>query len=284
MDKPKGYVDASYLEVVGDLVRRQKEHTYELMHLRPGDRALDVGCGSGTDTIAMARKVGPTGHVTGVDYDPQMIAIADREADKAGVRAWVTHRQADASALPFESSAFDSCRSERLFIHLAEPGRALSEMVRVTKPGGWLVVFDPDWGTQSIDTPEVDTERKLARVHAERRMNNGYSGRQLYRLFKQQRLADLSIEVLGSSWTDYAFTRRIFKLEESEQDALDAHIITEEELERWRAALARADSDGVFFASLTVVLIAGRKPGNASPVPPTQSGMPSTGGLQSGSD
>jgi SAM-dependent methyltransferase len=209
----------------------------------------------------MARWVGPTGQVTGVDYDPEMIAIADREAEKAGVRPWVTHRQAEASALPFKSNAFYACRSERLFIHLVDPQRALSEMVRVTKPGGWVVVFDPDWGTQSIDTSEVDIERRLARVHAER-MNNGYSGRQLYRLFKLQKLGDLSLEVLASSWVDYALTRRIFKLDEVEQDALEGHIITEEELRRWRAALAQADSDGVFFASLTAVLTAGRKLGN----------------------
>lgn len=258
MDKPKGYVDTGYLEVLGGVLRREKEHTYELMHLRTGDQVLDVGCGPGIDTVAMARMVGPTGQVTGVDYDPEMIAAANREAEKAGVRAWVTHQQADATDLPFDSNKFDACRSERLFIHLAEPKRALSEMVRVTKSGGWVVVLDPDWGTQSIDSPEVDIERRIARVHADR-LNNGYSGRQLYRLFKEQGLTDLSIQVGTAPWTDYALTRRIFKLTETEQDALGAHIITEEELGRWRAALARADSDGVFFATVTGVTIAGRK-------------------------
>jgi hypothetical protein len=59
-------------------------------------------------------------------------------------------------------------------------------MARVTKPGGWVVVWDADWGTLSINTPEVELERRLVRVHAERELNNGYAGRQLYELFKRQ--------------------------------------------------------------------------------------------------
>ena len=56
----------------------------------------------------------------------------------------------------------------------------------MTKSGGWLVVVDTDHATLSVDTPEVDLERRLMRVHVEKRINNIFSGRQLYRQFKKQ--------------------------------------------------------------------------------------------------
>jgi len=68
-------------------------------------------------------------------------------------------------------------------------------MTRVTKSGGWVVVLDTDWGSLSTDSDDTDIERRLARFLAESFMPNGYSGRKLYRLFKQQNLADISFEV-----------------------------------------------------------------------------------------
>ena len=96
-------------------------------------------------------------------------------------------------SLPFETDYFDSCRSERLFQHLSNPAQALSEMTRVTKSGGWVVVLDTDWGSLSTDSDETDIERRQARFLAESSLHNGYSGRKLYRLFKQQNLVDISL-------------------------------------------------------------------------------------------
>lgn len=259
MSQPKGYVDSGYLQSVADLLKQTKERSYLLMRIQPGHQVLDVGCGPGSDTIPMAHLVGSTGKVIGVDYDAAMIAEADQKAESAGVRAWVSHKRADATSLPFELGEFDSCRSDRLFQHLLNPAKALYEMTRVTKSGGWIVVFDADWGTRSVDTPEVDIERRLVRVHAERCTNNGYSGRQLFRLFKQQKLLDISIEMISVPFTDYGMARDLARLDKDEHEALAAGIITNEELERWRSNLAKADEDGVFFCSVSGVLAAGRK-------------------------
>jgi ubiquinone/menaquinone biosynthesis C-methylase UbiE len=73
--------------------------------------------------------VGPTGLVIGADHDPEMVGEADRRAATAGVADRVEHRVGDALALP-----------------LPDPGRALAEMVRVTRAGGRIVGFDTDWG------------------------------------------------------------------------------------------------------------------------------------------
>ena len=259
MSQSKGYVDPEYLQVVEQLVQQTKQRSYTYMQIQPGQRLLDVGCGPGTDTIPLAQLVGPTGHVVGVDCDPAMIAEANQRAEQSDVSTLVKHKQADVASLPFESGEFDASRCERLFQHLHNPAQALAEMARVVKSGGWIVVLDTDWGTVSIDTPEVDIERRLTRVHAERCLHNGYSGRQLYRLFKQQKLADISIEVCPQIITNYALARQIVLLDQAEKEALTAGIITSDELQRLHTSLERADSEGVFFSSGSLMLVAGRK-------------------------
>ena len=259
MSQPKGYVDPEFLRVTGNLLNHIKQRSYELMQIKPGHRVLDLGCGPGTDTIPLARLVGASGLVIGADYDEAMITEALQRAEQAGVNTWVEHQRTGASALPFATDFFDSCRSERLFQHLRRPELALAEMTRVTKPGGWVVVVDTDWGSWSTDSDETDIERRLARFLAESFLHNGYSGRKLYRLFKQQNLADIAFEVIPVATPSYALARQATLADRIEQEALNAGVITREELKRWQAKLEQADSEGVYFCSVNLMLFAGRK-------------------------
>ena len=260
MIQAKGYVYSENLQAWADRLSADKQRTYEFMHLQPGDQVLDVGCGPGMDTLLLAQLVGPTGQVVGVDADAVMIAEANQRAAQAGVSAWCHHDQHDALALPFHTGAFTACRSERLFQHLVNPAAALAEMIRVTRPGGWVVVLDTDWGTRSIDTDEIDIERRLVRFETEHMNHNGYAGRQLYRLFRRQQLVDVVLEMRPVHSTSYPFMRQGMQMEDCEAKALAAGVVTAEELQRWRCSLAHADAEGVFFCSLLMTLVAGRKP------------------------
>lgn len=261
MNTTKGYVDSDYLRVVGEFLGRLKERTYSCMRIKPGDKVLDVGCGPGTDTIPLAQYVGSTGEVYGVDNDSMMIADAEKRTEQAGIKLWVTHKQAEAYSLPFESDYFDSCRSERLFQHLLNPALVLAEMIRVTKSGGWIVVLDTDWGSSGIDTEEIDLERRLTRFNADHMYNNGYAGRQLYRLFKTQGLKQVTYEVFPLVITNYAFSRQIADMDKLEREALVQGIITEHELRRIQMNLELADANGIFFCYTIMILTAGQKAG-----------------------
>jgi ubiquinone/menaquinone biosynthesis C-methylase UbiE len=228
------------------------------MHLQTGYRVIDLGCGSGTDTIPLAGFVGHAGKVVGIDTDDRMIVIANKKAREAGVADRVIHKHYDATSLPYDSNYFDACRTERLFQHVLYPEKVLSEMVRITRPGGWVVAADSDHSTLSIDNSVVDVEWRMRRFRTDK-FKSGYAGRQLYRLFKQQNLADITVEIFPFFSNDYTLTRYFALLDEAEREAIAAGIITEEELQHWHSNLEQADKEGVFFASFTMMLVAGRK-------------------------
>lgn len=237
-----------------------KQTSVELLALKAGQRALDLGCGAGMNAIAMGRLVGPSGEVHAVDYDEAMVTRARLHAEAGGVSAWVTHHHASASALPWPTNFFDASRSELVFQHLFDPEAAFDELIRVTKPGGRLVVIDGDWATFTIDSDETDLERRLVQFHAAHMMNNPFSGRRLRRMFTQRGLSDLAIDVRPLIVADVGAARQMMRLDQLARETLAAGVIDPSEAQRWEASLVRASDSGAFFASVNMVLVSGRLP------------------------
>jgi len=102
----------------------------------PGDRLLDVGCGSGAAVRAAAATVD---RAVGVDLSQGMI---DRARELAGATPNVEFLVADAEALPFEDAAFTMLLCTTSFHHYPNPGGAVAEMARVLTPGGRIVIAD----------------------------------------------------------------------------------------------------------------------------------------------
>ncbi|WP_198170450.1 class I SAM-dependent methyltransferase [Actinoplanes awajinensis] len=107
--------------------------------VRPGDVAIDVGCGTGRALPALAGAVGPAGRVVGLDFTPDMLT----EASRAGRDSAATLVVADARRLPMAGHSVDVVFAAGLINHLPDPAAGLTELARVTRHGGRLALFHP---------------------------------------------------------------------------------------------------------------------------------------------
>ena len=117
-------------------LRLVAESALGMMVLREGYRVLEVGCGNGVFLSRLAKAVGASGHVCGIDHSPAFVAQAQARMISVGLDAAVTVQEADAYELPFAAGSFDAAHCERVLMHLGDPSKGLAEMKRVVRPGG----------------------------------------------------------------------------------------------------------------------------------------------------
>ncbi|WP_328634199.1 class I SAM-dependent methyltransferase [Streptomyces sp. NBC_00356] len=109
------------------------------LELRPGDRVLDAGCGTGRALSPLRAAVGPSGVVLGADLTAAMLERAVRAGRDADGRLLLT----DVARLPLRAGVLDAVFGAGLISHLPQPSENLRELARVVRPGGLLALFHP---------------------------------------------------------------------------------------------------------------------------------------------
>ena len=248
-------VHVKYLDRVRmvEEARRYKELSISLLNLKRGVSALDVGCGTGEDVLFIGNIVGPEGRAIGVDISETMISEArKRIADQHLTN--VEFADMDAESLDFADESFEGCRADRVLQHLENPKKALGEIFRVTKRNGRIVVADTDWDTLTVDSDFKEITRKVIHAGTDETAN-GWSGRQLYGMFKSLGLANARVEPLAGAFTNYSLANQVLNLDSYAILAETKGLITTEEKTRWVSDLQKKQGLGRFLASLTVFVV-----------------------------
>lgn len=222
-------------------VRAAKEESFALLGVSQGDRVLDLGCGQGEDTRELARSVGPSGAVVGIDKSKVLIDQAQRgtppELD------WVQYVCADATALPFPDGSFDACRADRTIQHVADADMAIAELARVMKPAGSVVISEM-FNALDLpgDEPDPIAREVLGRFwsHEERR---GWIGFLLPPLLERAGLIETELHRRRERLTSFEDTAVLLQLPELCTAAVAARTLAESDARAW---LERLEQD---FAS-----------------------------------
>jgi ubiquinone/menaquinone biosynthesis C-methylase UbiE len=222
-------------------------------HLRAGDAVLDVGCGPGTITVDLARRVAP-GPVVGIE--PVEAPLAGARALAAGVDT-VEFRIGDVYALDAPDGSYDVVHAHQVLQHLTDPVAALREMLRVCRPGGLVAARDADYAAMTWypADPRLDRWLEIYRAVAH---GNGAEPDAWRRLLAWARAAGAGSIVPSASVWSYAtpeerawwgglWADRIVGSAITQQ-AVDGGHATAEELDEISGAWRRwaADEDGWF--------------------------------------
>ena len=130
----------------------------------PGEHILDIGCGTGTTSLEIARLVGETGHVTGIDVSAPMLVEARRRVQAAGLGN-ASFETADAALFQFEPRHYDAAFSRMGIMFFAEPAAGFTNLRRALRPGGRLSFVC--WRSRDENTWATEPIRAVARVLGE---------------------------------------------------------------------------------------------------------------------
>jgi SAM-dependent methyltransferase len=172
---------------------------YLLPHLRPGLSLLDVGCGPGTITVDLARRLAP-GQVIGVDASGEVVAQAETLAAEEEITN-VRFEVGDLFSLGYDDATFDVVHAHQVLQHLVDPVAALVELRRALRPEGVLAARDSDYGgfVWAPADPALDRWIELYLAVTTRNGHNARIGPALLGLAHAAGFADVTVS--STSWT-----------------------------------------------------------------------------------
>jgi ubiquinone/menaquinone biosynthesis C-methylase UbiE len=237
----------------------QASSVLELLHADtrypPGSRVLEAGCGTGAQTVTLARN-SPQALITSIDVSETSLAEARQRVAAAGLDN-VRFERADLFSLPYAPASFDHVFVCFVLEHLPRPAEALVQLRKMLKPGGTITVFEGDHGSTYFHPDSSAAHRAIqCLVELQRRAGgNANVGRELYPLlcqagYREVRVSprmvyvDSSKPALVDGFTLKTFTAMIQGVREA---AIAARLISPEDFDRGIEDLCRtAQPDGTF--------------------------------------
>jgi SAM-dependent methyltransferase len=248
-----------YHERESERLQAQAGSVVDLLHgdtkYPAGSRVLEVGCGTGAQTVSLARN-SPGARIVAFDRSAESLAQAKAKVDAAGLTN-VEFRQADLFALPFDAHSFDHVFVCFVLEHLPSPAAALAGLRRVLKPGGTVTVIEGDHGSAYFhpDSPHARRAIQCLVDLQARAGGNSLIGRALYPLLRDAGFREVEVSprmvYVDASRPDLVegFTKQTFTamVEGVRERALAAGLVDETAWQEGIADLYRtAEAGGTF--------------------------------------
>ena len=270
--------EATRLERQADELAPESSALLDRVGLRRGDSAIDLGCGPRGVLELLSERVSPGGRVVGLDADPAHVALASRFAADRGLND-VEVLCADARNTGLDADSFNLVHARALLVNLPAPAEVLAEMVRLARPGGWVVGLEPDAQVAICHPPHPAFDRlcELLLVAFSRNGADPHTGRRLGELYRQAGLQDVTVEIRATPYPA-GHSRRTIRadlIRSLRPQIIDMGLADERELDQLdQAARTHIGNPGTLVMPFLNFLAWGRKPAPHDPVdPPTGRGL-----------
>lgn len=250
-DQPEDWVGVLDVLDAEPFYASYKARLRELLAPAAPGRYLDVGGGTGANAVRLVDEYG---------IDVVVVDHAHTMARAARSRGLNQVAVADAARLPFANGAFAGATADRVLQHLADPWVAVAEMVRVTVPGGRVVLADPDYDTQVLDIDDQDVARAVLRFRADHALRHGTLAHRHAGILAMFGLTDVVVEahplvVRDPNAVDHVMGLRTWAATAAKRGLLEPARAAAFEVEVDRAIRA-----GRFLYAVTFFLTSGVKP------------------------
>ena len=263
----KGFVSMSNLEFDGDIARiqerisetpafhQQRARTLEAIAPAPADCILDIGCGTGHMLLDLANIISDAGRVVGIDVSEDMVAIAKERCKGCST---VEVHTGDLYDLPFENNSFDRALSVQVFEYLENIPAALSEIYRVLRPEGRIVIRDADWATQIWRAQDPQRSERVMKLWDEHLVDPNMPQTFTPKLRDAGFNVDM-VEAVTSAEIDASEDSMNHYLMQFISPFAVAQGMEKEEVDAWLADLAELNERGDYFYSFTGYIFVGTK-------------------------
>jgi SAM-dependent methyltransferase len=222
------------------LFREEAARLLDRCGVESGHRAIDIGCGPLGILDLLSHRVGPTGHVVGVDNESRMLELAERtiaERELANVRLAL----ADAARTGYAPDSFDLAHTRLVLMNVPHSDRILDEMISLVRPGGVVAVEDVDWITRTCVPAHPSWDRLVSAIAElwRRKGMDVHLGRKLPIMLGQRGLLDVGVNASVKVFHhgEPYHTLMVGRAEQCREALVGHGLLTEEEFAADHAAL-----------------------------------------------
>ena len=220
------------------------ERFYADAAIGEGHVVADLGCAVGDAAMEFARRVGPCGHVHGLDINAQFIERAIQRAAAAGLGERMTFHLLTDSRLPLADASLDRAVTRNTLIYVEDPLLMMTQLRRALRPGGLFHAVESDWDMTVVEPVPTATWRELVQA-ASWAWPRPEMGRQLYGLASRSGFREVTLQVMTAPDTD---GRLLGMIRTVIGYARDSGAVAPGTLDAILDTIERAMADGTYLA------------------------------------